>query len=436
MYNHTIEEISASRKHIHFSISKDAVGKAIQEAYTDLQKNVRLPGFRKGHVPQKVLQQRFAMSVYSDVSNKLVQDAYSTVDHKALNIVSSPSIEGELVFAKPNADFEFVIGVDVRPDVAVNNYKGIEVHYPTIVATEEDVNSRIDMMMRSKRKIQAVEDQDAVVSDGDHALVSLKLTADGAVAVDEPGTMIAIGSNKFYTGLDEHLKGMKTGEDKECEVTITEESKFEHLRGKTFQANISLSQIQRMQAPELTDELAVDFGYTDVANMKDSLQTEIANRKDENFKNSARIEILQQLVNAHDFSVPKSMVDEQLQALMNELRMQRMYAGEKANNIKFSPAQMQDLTQRATFAAKAACLMASICKVESLAVTDEDVENKLQELAASQGQTIETIKAYIQMEGADDVLRDRVQEEKTLNWLLEQAVRLEEPKKVADASAE
>jgi trigger factor len=120
------------------------------------------------------------------------------------------------------------------------------------------------------------------------------------------------------------------------------------------------------------------------------------------------------------------MVEEQLRALLEELQMQRMYAGQKAEEIRFSDAEKEDLRGRATFAAKASCLLASISKVEKLDVTDEDIDAKLAELASMRGQTVEAIKAYIEQEsGATDVLRDRVQEEKTLNWLLGKAKRLE-----------
>jgi trigger factor len=228
---------------------------------------------------------------------------------------------------------------------------------------------------------------------------------------------------------------MKAGDWKEVDVTITEDSNFEHLRNKTFATSIEVKQIQRMSAPELGDELAVEFGYESAEDMQAKIASEIGTSKEENFKNQARVQILQHLVENNEFEVPQAMVEEQLKALMNELRMQQMYMGKNPDDVQFSDAQRRDLSSRAVFAAKAACLLGSVNDLESLKVTDEDIETKLQELADSQGQTIEAIKQYINMEQASDMLSERVQEEKTLNWLLEQAVRLDAPKAVESPPA-
>ena len=111
--------------------------------------------------------------------------------------------------------------------------------------------------------------------------------------------------------------------------------------------------------------------------------------------------------------MPQAMVEEQLKALMNELRMQQMYMGRNPDEVRFTEAQQRDLSTRAVFAAKAACLLGSVNDVENLKVTDEDIEAKLEELAESQGQTVEAIKQYINMEQATDMLSERVQEEDT-----------------------
>ena len=237
MIEFKIEEVNAYRRHIHFSIEADLVNSSLSDAYTDLKKNARIQGFRKGHVPTRILKKKFWRGVHADVAQKLVQQGYEKVDVKDLEVVSQPSIEGQLPELKEGAAFEFVIGVDVRPHVEVSNYKGIEVVYPASEATEEEINANIDRQLSAKKRIVEVEDAEATVGDGDYALLALSLTDEnGEEVVNEPGTMFHMGNNKFYTGLEEHVAGMKAGESKESDVTITEDSNFEHLRNKTFKA--------------------------------------------------------------------------------------------------------------------------------------------------------------------------------------------------------
>jgi trigger factor len=431
MIDFKIEEVNAYRRHIHFSVEADKVNASLTEAYNELKKNARIPGFRKGHVPTRILKKKFSRGIQADVAQKLVQEGYEKVDVKDMEVVSQPSIEGQLPELTEGQGFAFTIGVDVRPHVEVSDYKNIEVVYPSSAASDEEIAANIDSKLASKKRIVEVEDSGAEVDNGDYALLSLVLKdEEGTEVVNEPGTMFHLGNNKFYTGLEEHVLGMKTGDWKEVDVMITEDSNFEHLRNKTFSTSIEVKQIQRMSAPELGDELAVEFGYESSEDMHAKIASEIGASKEENLKNQARVQILQHLVESNEFEVPQAMVEEQLKALMNELRMQQMYMGKNPDDVQFSDAQRRDLSSRAVFAAKAACLLGSVNDLEGLKVTDEDIETKLQELADSQGQTIEAIKQYINMEQASDMLSERVQEEKTLNWLLEQAVRLDAPKVV------
>ena len=96
MIEFKIEEVNAYRRHIHFSIEAELVNNSLSDAYTDLKKNARLPGFRKGHVPTRILKKRFARGVHADVAQRLVQQGYEKVDVKDLEVVSQPSIEGQL----------------------------------------------------------------------------------------------------------------------------------------------------------------------------------------------------------------------------------------------------------------------------------------------------------------------------------------------------
>jgi trigger factor len=428
-YEYKIEEISASRRNIHFTVEKVDVKNALDEAYDNLQKTIRLPGFRKGKVPRWLLEKRFSKGIQGEVANRLMNEGYTNVltDESSISIVGEPEPQdvGEVT---SSTDFAFTIGVDVKPEVQIDGYKGLEVVYPKVKVTAADVKNVIESRLSGKRKVSEVTKKTAKVEEGDFALVSLQLKSGEEVVIDEPGTMIQIGNHKFYTGVEEHIVGMKKGQNKDFDVTITDESAHEHLRGNTYQASVTLQQIQRYSTPSLTEEFAKEQGYDDIKDMKAKLKADLVSQKDEGLKNQARIEILQKLVESNDFDVPKGMVDEQLRALLEELQMQRMYAGEKPEQIRFSEEEVNSLRGRAVFAAKAACLLSSISKAEKLDVNDSDIDAKLTELANMRGQTIEAIKAYVeQEEGATEVLKERVQEEKTLNWLLSKAKRLDAP---------
>lgn len=433
-YEFTVEEVSSSRQKLHFTVSKSEVSEALDKTYAEWKSKARLPGFRKGKVPRFVLEKKFSRNIEAEVAQGLVDQAYRDLDHDSLKIVSQPNLE-DMGAVTAKSDFSFTLGVDVQPTVEVADYKGMNVVYPTVEVSDADFDARIASMLESKRRIQSVEDASATVAEDDFALVDLTLSKEGEDDITD-GTMVHIGQHKFYTGIDQHLVGMKTGETREFELTITEDSLREELRGQSYAATVLLKEIQRYVTPELNDEMAAELGYESASDLNEKVRTEMFNSLDLNLKNNARIEILQNLVANHQFDVPNGMVDIQLRALMEELAMQRMYAGEDPRKIRFSDQQIADLRNRASFAAKAACILASISEKEGLDVTQDDIDAKMQEMAEMRGQTIEAIKAYIASENADETLRERVQEEKTLNWLLDQANRVDAPEPSVESSVE
>ena len=142
------------------------------------------------------------------------------------------------------------------------------------------------------------------------------------------------------------------------------------------------------------------------------------------------------LVDKNEFDVPDGMVEEQLQALVEELRVRRAYGGQDPRSIRFSDAEMEDLRRRARFAAKASCILAAVSRQEDIIVSDVDIDARIEEIAGMRGQTTSAIRGYLEREGATGVLRERLLEEKTLEWLLENAELIHEELSVEAADTE
>jgi trigger factor len=185
---------------------------------------------------------------------------------------------------------------------------------------------------------------------------------------------------------------------------------------------VTVQAIQANQIPELDDELATELGYEGGADaMRAAIRMEIESAVQDEGRTQARVALLQKLVEGNDFDVPEGMVNEQLQALTEELKVRRAYAGEDPRSIRFSEAEMADLRGRATFAAKASVILAAVARQEDIAVSDADLDAKIEEIAQLRGQTVQAIRGYLEREDAIPVLTDRILEEKTLEFLLENA---------------
>ena len=179
--------------------------------------------------------------------------------------------------------------------------------------------------------------------------------------------------------------------------------------------------IQAHVVPELDDEVAKALGHDNAKAMKKDLTGQLEDFAEQTGKNQARVGVLEKLVESNEFEVPQGMVEEQMNALVDELRQRQAYMGRDPSELKFSDSEVADLRTRAEFAARASCILDGVSRQEKIEATDADLDAKIQEIADQQGQPLEAIKGYIEQQGAAATLKARILEEKTLDWLIENA---------------
>jgi trigger factor len=234
--------------------------------------------------------------------------------------------------------------------------------------------------------------------------------------------MIRTEADPYYPGVDALIVG--TAKDGEAAGTVAfpDSARSEAVRGRELQVTARVLSIQSIEVPELSDDLAGQLGYEGgIEGMRAALRQQIRDARENLARNQARANLLQALINANPFEVPSGMVDQHLEMLMEELRLQQAYRGRDPRSVRFSPEQVADLRVRAEFAAKGGIILEYVSRTEKLEVVDADLEAKYSELADQRGQTVEAIRGYFVKDGAVEELRSRLLEEKTLDWLLERA---------------
>lgn len=417
LYDLAIEDVSPIRRRLRFTIGADQVQTEVENAFRGLKNKARLPGFRPGKIPRNVLEARFGRQVKGDVSSRLIEEAFRQAS-RDLELAGQPSLE-EQAEVQAGAPFTFVIGVDVKPSPVIAGYTGLRVEFPSAEVTEADVDGQIQRLRQQQARIVEVA-EDRPVQAGDRVLTSLRLADGDEVVVDEPGTLILTQGERFYSGVEPLLLGLSKGESREGEVRIADDSLYEHLRGRTLAARVTVVSMQALAVPELDDAFASQAGYEGgVEGMRVALRMKLQEQADEAGRNQARVALLQALVDANTFEVPQGLVQEQFNALVEELKVRRAYSGQDPRSIRFSDAEVKDLSARALFAARASVILATVARQEGLSVEDAELDKRIAELAEMRGQQVQAVRAYLQRENAFGVLRTRILEEKTLEWLLQ-----------------
>jgi trigger factor len=412
-----VEETSTIRRRLHFTLPGDVVRGELDRAYRDLKKRVRLPGFRPGKVPRNLLEKQYGKQVKGEVAGRLIElsvkEAFADLD-----VAGRPSVEeqGEV---QRGEQFTFIIGVDVRPEIEVQGYSGLELTKSSVEIGDEIIDAQIQGQLAGKARIESVTD-DRPVEEGDLVLAEVKLEADGEALVDDQGTLVNSAGDQFYPGVEALLIGLKKGEDKSEEVTVGEKTALEHLAGKTCQATVKVLGIQARVLPEPA-ELAEELGFDDVDAMKISIREQMEKSASESARHASQVQALEKLVEINGFDVPEGMVEDHLQALLKEVKMQSAYRGEDPRGLQFSPEELEDYRGRARFAAKASLILEGVARAEKLGVDEGDVQDKIIEIAENRGQEIDAIRSYLMNDENLPRLKDLIVEEKTMGWLLDHA---------------
>jgi trigger factor len=407
----------------------------LDQAFRKLSRQVRLRGFRPGKAPRRVLEARFGTQVREDVAQSLIQASYSAaIAEQGLEPVGRPDLSAFVEVTAKN-DFTFTITVDVKPDIALETYTNVDVVYPKWEIGQDEIDAAVSRRLESEARLAEVTDR--AVQAGDMALIELTASSGDEQVVHEPGTMIRTEEDPYYTGIESMLAGLNVGDEKTASVTFAETARIEEVAGRELDVQVKVIGIQATEVPELTDELATELGYEGgISGLQAALKEQLGKGREELARNQARANMLEKLIEINQFDVPEGMIDTSLNMLVEELKMQRAYqTGQDPRNMQIPESQMADLRNRAAFASKAGLILDFVNKTEGISVSDADIEEKYSLLADQRGQTVEAVKGYFEKDGAVDELRDRILEEKTLEWLLERSNLVDAPS-VTEAAPE
>jgi trigger factor len=340
--------------------------------------------------------------------------------------VGQPNVADASPVVAPDG-FRFTVTVEVRPEITLKDYVGVDVVFPKVEVSSDEVERSVKARLESHARIEEVTGRP--VQAGDLAVVELQAKDDDALVAQEFGTSIRVDGDPYYPGLEALLLGKEVGEEVSAAVSFDGSARNEAVAGRTLQVTAKVVSITGRKVPDLDDALATELGFEGGAGgMRTALEARLRAGRQEMARNQARANLIEAVIGKNPFDVPAAMVEDSLRMLMHELRLQTaMRSGKDPRNISFSEAQVADLRQRSVFAAKAALIIEWVAKQEEIEVEESDIEARYRQLADERGQTVEAVRGWFQKESEAEGLRERVREEKVLDWMLERANIVEPP---------
>jgi trigger factor len=409
------------RRELELEIPADEVSKAMERVAKEFAKVARVPGFRPGKAPITLIRRRFADDIKGEVLQSLVPERVEkAVSEQKLTPVSQPKVE-QLDF-NDGQPLKFRAVFEVLPEFELGNYKDLKLEMPVMDVVDEDVTKTLEDMRERAAAFAPVEGR--AVRDGDY--VQLKLTG-APEGEGEPlqadSVLCHIGAEETMAPFNENLRGVNIGDHKEFDVPYPADYPDAKLAGKTYHYSVDVLGIKNKKLPELNDDFAKDVSdATTLDELNKKIREGLEHQRDHKQKDLLREKVLGEIVKIHDFPVPQSLVEHQMDVRLE--RVVRSLAEQgvdpRAVNIDWVSLRKRN-EDRAKDDVKAELIVDRIATAENIDVTEEEVEHELQHLAGHSNESAEAIRARLTKQGTLDRIKAKLRSDKTLDWLAQNA---------------
>lgn len=438
-----IEDQSSIKKVLSFEIPKETISKELNKAYADLNKKVDIKGFRKGKIPRKVLENRFAEDVHAEVAPRLIQEAFiEAVENHKLDIVGGPQLDPPEL--KPDSDYAFDITVEVKPELDDIDFQGLEIKKTLYEVTEAEIESQIYMLqktMATKRKVE----EERPVKEGDFVLIDYEGFLNGEAFEHTPkieNYVTALNKPPLPKEFSEKLLGAIPVQDLEIEVVYADDFHDENLKGKTIVYKVTLKEIQEEVLPEANDDLVKDLEQFETledvkVSIRDNLEKGIAQR----VKHEMSEQIFQALLEKNDFELPEALIEGELNGIISETEQAYSQNNTSLEEVGLSREIMQEKYRGvAEKQARRHLILDKIITQEKMELSDEELDASFEEMAQAMSATKDAIKNFFNMDSRQfEYYKHTLLEKKAIDLIIEKSSVVEvapEEAQSADAQTE
>jgi trigger factor len=419
-----VEEINALTRKITVTLPEESVQPKLNQAYDKLKKETKMKGFRRGKVPRSVIIKYYKAQVEAETGEKLVQDNYFTAIEKQ---GVDPIVHPEIQDVKYNEDgsFTFIAEVDVRPTFELAQYKGLEVEKEEILVTDEEIQLELAEMQKNMAVLRSVTDRP--IQKGDVVIVDFQGYHEDTPMpqVKNENYSVDVGSGNMGAEFEEKLIGMNREEEGIQIVDFPESHPNPIIKGKKVEFRITVKEIKERVLAELNDEFAKDAGeeFKTLDELKASIKDRITKQREERAEGSITDKIMQKLLDAHDFEVPKRLVAFEIEQMIKQTEQQFEQSGMSLEAAGLSREKLAE--QNAGMAEKRVrgdFILKKIAEVEEIKVEEEDMERGLKRIGDMYNMSVAKVKEFFK--NRDDLLplMNELLNEKILAFLREHAV--------------
>ena len=416
---------NANEVKLELTIEAQKFDEAIQKVYFKSAKYFNIPGFRKGKAPMKIVEKYYGKEIfYEDAFNEVVPgELDKALKENNIEVVSKADIDVTQI--EKGKDLIFTAIFQIKPEVELGKYKGIEIPKIEYNVSDEDVNHELGHMQDHNSRLIAVEDR--AVEKGDITTIDFEGTVDGVAF--EGGTAegyeIEIGSNTFIPGFEDQVVGMKIDEERDIKVKFPEEYFSKELAGKDAVFKVKLHEIKKKELPELDDEFAKDVSEFDtLEELKKSIIERLEKENKEKQKYETEDAVIKAVCENIKVEIPSGMIETETEDMLKNFETRISYQGIKLEQYlqimgKTAEEVKKEYEPQAIEAIKSRLMLEAVIKAEKIEATEEEIIEKVKEMAKNYGK--EDNEEFLKNENVKKYIKASIESEKALEFLVKNA---------------
>ncbi len=386
-------------------VNETAWKKAQDKAVETLSKDIEVQGFRKGHAPKHLAEKQIgAQSILNEAINNVANDAFvAGIVEQKLEPVAQPTLD---IKKMSDTELTLAFAVVVKPEVTLGEYKGIRIEAEDTTVTEEMITAELERIQEENAQLVVLED--AVVENGNTVVIDYEGFKNDVAFEGGKGEnqSLEIGSNSFIPGFEEQLIGMKSGENKEIELSFPETYHVEELKGQPVVFKVALHEIKTRELPEINDdlvELLDEEGVTTLDELKASIKERLENAAKQTEEDRVNNELVLAISENATVEIPQAMVDEEVEQMFNEFNQRLAQQGMNFELYSQILGQTEESikTEMATDAlarVKSRLVLEKIAETEALKVEEEEIDAEFARIAEMYGMELEQIKQMVSID--------------------------------------
>jgi trigger factor len=414
----SVETTNGLERKITVAIEEERISNVVDGRLQDMTKTVKIKGFRPGKVPLKIVKQQYAQQVRQEVVGDVLQSTlFEAIGQEKLNPAGQPKIDS--IKSEPGQGMQYTALFEIYPEVKLGDLSKQTVQRLVAEITDADVAEMLETVRGQHKEWVSV---DRAAKEGDQLNINFKGMIDGEVfpggeAKDMP---IELGSGRMIKGFEEGLIGSKVGDNVTLNVTFPDDYHAKELAGKPAQFETHINKVEEATLPELNDEFAKKLGIKDASlenmhkEIRASMQLELNSRLNTKTKTS----VMDALINAHDFDVPKPLIEEESEAIKKNMLENLKQQGMQNQGMQIDASMFAEQAIRRV---KLGLIMSEIVQSEKIVADEGRVKTKIEEIAAPYDQPQQVIDWYMADKQRLAEVRALVTEEQIVDWAMEKA---------------